>query len=80
MRINPDFPLELYSQIYSKNIDYSLFKEEIDIEKAINIIRWTLEKYSDELRQNLKNLEFDYETIENEIYQYIDILKSCFYK
>ena len=40
MHTNPDFPLELYSQIYSYNIDYSLFKEDIDIKRAIDIIRW----------------------------------------
>lgn len=82
MHINPEFPLELYSQIYSYNIDYTLFKENLDIEKAINIIRWTLEKYSDEFRRNIKVgiIKFDYKTIEKEIYIYIDMLKQCFYK
>lgn len=82
MHINPDFPLELYSQIYSYNIDYSLFKEDIDVSKAINIIMWTLEKYSDEFRRKIKDgtMEFDYKAIEKEIYVYIDMLKMCFYK
>ena len=47
--INSNFPLELYSQIYTHKIDYGLFKDHIDVKKAINIIQWTLEKYSDEL-------------------------------
>ena len=82
MHINPDFPIELYSQIYTHNIDYSLFKEDIDVERAINIIQWTLEKYSDEFRRNIKDstMEFDYKAIEKEIYMYIDMLKVCFYK
>ena len=82
MHINPDFPLELYSQIYSYNIDYSLFKEDIDVKKAINIIQWTLEKYSDEFRRAIKvgSRKFDYKEIEKEIYVYIDMLKACFYK
>lgn len=82
MHINPDFPLELYSQIYSYNIDYSLFKEGIDVKKAINIIQWTLEKYSDEFRRAIKDgsRKFDYKAIEGEIYVYIDMLKVCFYK
>ena len=82
MHINPDFPLELYSKIYSHNIDYSFFKEDIDVERAINIIQWTLEKYSDEFRRNIKDgtMEFDYKAIEKEIYMYIDMLKVCFYK
>lgn len=82
MHKNPDYPLELYSQIYTKNIDYSLFKEGIDVEKAINIIQWTLEKYSDEFRREIKDgdTEFDYKAIEQEIFVYIDMLKDCFYE
>lgn len=82
MNINPDFPLDLYSQIYTHNIDYSLFKEDIDIKRAINIIQWTLEKYSEEFRRSIKDgsSEFDYKAIEKEIYMYIDMLKVCFYK
>lgn len=82
MHTHPNFPLELYSQIYTKNIDISAFKEKIDIGKAINIIRWTIEKYGDELRLNLKNsgIKFDYQMIEKDLFLYIDILKGCFYK
>lgn len=82
MHRNPDYPLELHSQIYTRNIDYSFFKEDIDVEKAIHIIQWTLEKYSDEFRRKIKDgsKEFDYKMIEQEIFVYIDMLKSCFYK
>lgn len=81
MHINPDFPLELYSQIYTHNIDYSLFKEDIDVKRAINIIKWTIEKYGDEFRRSLKDgsMKFDYKDIEKEIYVYIEMLKACFY-
>ena len=79
---NPGFPIELYSQIYTYNIDYSLFKEEVDVKRAINIIRWTIEKYGDEFRQRVetKDMKVDYKIIEKEIYEYIDMLKDCFYK
>jgi AcrR family transcriptional regulator len=82
LHMNTDFPLELYSQIYTYNIDYSLFKEGIEVERAINIIRWTIEKYGDEFRKSPAgdNTNFDYKRIEKEIYEYIDMLKSCFYK
>lgn len=48
MKNYPDRRVELSRQIYSLNIDYSLFKESINIEKAIKIIQWTLEKYSED--------------------------------
>lgn len=81
MQINPDFPLELYSQIYTRNIDFSLFKEDIDVERAIKIIQWTIEKYGDEFRRGIKDgtMKFDYKAIEKEIYTYTDMLKVCFY-
>lgn len=82
MHINPDFKPDLYNDIYTTNIDYSLFKEELDVKKAIDIVRWTLEKYGEEFRLKIKNgqMEFDYLFIEKEFLSYIDILKSGFYK
>ena len=81
MQINPDFPLELYSQIYTRNIDFSLFKEDIDVKRAIKIIQWTIEKYGDEFIRGIKDgtMKFDYKAIEKEIYTYTDMLKVCFY-
>jgi TetR/AcrR family transcriptional regulator len=82
MSIDSNFPLELYSQIYTHNIDYSLFKEGIDIKRAIDIVRWTIEKYGDQFRKEIDSgtMEFDYKAIEKEIYAYIDMLKLSFYK
>lgn len=81
MHINPEFPIELYSQIYTRNIDFSLFKEDIDVKRAIKIIQWTIEKYGDEFIRGIKDgtMKFDYKAIEKEIYTYTDMLKVCFY-
>ena len=81
MQINPEFPIELYSQIYTRNIDFSLFKEDIDVKRAIKIIQWTIEKYGDEFIRGIKDgtMKFDYKAIEKEIYTYTDMLKVCFY-
>ncbi|MGB6409452.1 MAG: TetR/AcrR family transcriptional regulator [Planococcus donghaensis] len=78
----PDFPLKLYSQVYTHNIDYSLFKKDLDVEKALNIIKWTMEKFSDEFRKNLELgvTKFDNQSVEKEIFKYIDMLKECFYR
>lgn len=82
IQINPNFPIELYSKVYTYNIDYSLFKVGIDVKKAIDIIRWTLEKYSDETRLNVENNQsvLDYSLMEKEFSSYINMLKSCFYQ
>jgi len=81
-KITEAFSPELYQKVYSYNIDYNKFKEGIDISKAINIIRWTLEKFSEEERDRIAkyNLNIEYKHVENEMNHYIKILKKAFYK
>lgn len=82
MQGHPNFPLQLYAEVYTKNINYGLFKDHLEVEKAVNIIRWTIEKYSDELRRKIEQgiMEFEQSEIEKEIFSYIDILRESFYK
>lgn len=82
MSAYPDFQIDLYSQIYTYNIDYTLFKEGVNKKKSMDIVRWTTEKYGEEFRTKIKhgNIVFDYKVIEQELFEYIDMLKACFYK
>ncbi len=74
-----DFQVIL-SDIYTKNIDYSLFRKPEDVQKNINIFQWTLEKYSEEKLLNLSETDvLDYDEIIVEIDEYLNILKSTFY-
>lgn len=81
-QITESFSPELYQKVYSHNIDFSCFKEGIDIPKVINIIRWTLERFSEEERDRIimYNLNIDYKEIEDKMNEYIEILKKAFYK
>ncbi|MDA8441651.1 MAG: TetR/AcrR family transcriptional regulator, partial [Peptococcaceae bacterium] len=65
------------------DIDYSLFKAEIDVQKAIKVIIWTLEKFGAEVLSqtsdpNLKDL--DYQAILSEANTYLKLFRECFYK
>ncbi|MGX7109626.1 TetR/AcrR family transcriptional regulator [Facklamia miroungae] len=82
MRQKPTFPLDLYRQIYQKNINHFLFKDEVDENKAIQIIQWTFEKQSEEWLEKFKKIDqtFDLKIIEDEVNQYIDLLRIAFYK
>jgi len=66
-----------------KDIDLSLFKANIDIEKAVNIIIFTLRGYSESQTLPKKRIE-DYskeqECYISEIDQYITVLRTVFYK
>ncbi len=71
-----------YGKVY-KNIDYSLFKEGIDIGKAMEIIAWTTEGFAMKEQVKLKHsrdLERDYNEILAGFDPYLDILKKSFYK
>jgi len=69
-----------YSKIY-EGIDFSKFKETIDVKKAIEIINWTLEGFSNREAEKLKNFSYeDSDELIKEINTYLEILKKSFYK
>jgi TetR/AcrR family transcriptional regulator len=73
---------EGYEKIYS-NIDYSLFRENVDVEKAFKMINWVIEGYEKELKDSLKGQPFSELNMEpyfKEFYKYLEMLKSAFYK
>ncbi len=74
---------DLYYQIYSHNIDYSLFKEEYEVESVINIIQLFLDGFAEQQQQKYKDTPLINENLEKEIKEiekYLSIYKQAFYK
>lgn len=72
---------KVMADIYTKNIDYSLFKKPEDIQKNLNIVQWTLEKYSEQKLLELNASKTpDYDEIIVELDEYLEIFKNTFYK
>ncbi len=70
-----------YYDFYHKNIDFSLFKEDVDIQRALSIVQWTMEKTSEEYIKSIpENEELDMEAAMKDIFQNVDMLKKAFYK
>jgi TetR/AcrR family transcriptional regulator len=66
-----------------EGIDVTKFKKEMDITKALKIITWTFEKLGEEAMYKAKlssNHEIDYDAVFKESEEYIEMLKTCFYK
>jgi TetR/AcrR family transcriptional regulator len=66
-----------------EGIDFSKFRDDIDVEKIFKIITWTFEKMSDEELYKAKhtpNHEIDYQKIMVKAEEYFDIFIKCFYK
>ena len=71
-----------YSRVFN-NIDKTKFRDGVDINRAINIIMWTLDGFGTSELQKAKASEakhMDYEKVFHEMDSYIDIFKTSFYK
>jgi len=77
-----EFSPNLSKKFYTENIDYSLFKDDIDVERALKIIQWTTEKISEETIAKLVNNEavLDISQFSNEFDKYMIILRQTLYK
>jgi AcrR family transcriptional regulator len=78
--------LEKVNQSYEmifKNIDETRFKDDIKIEDALNIIRWTLNGLSDRYRSSCKQIplsQLDFDLTKDEVNRYFGLFKKLFYK
>lgn len=71
---------QLYADIYTRNIDFSQFREPSHLSETINIVRWSLEKFGEEqLVQMLSDPELSFADAAAGMDRYVDILKKTFY-
>lgn|SRR5690625_1561702 len=66
-----------------ENIDFTLFREDINPSRAFQIIRWTFDGYELDMRAQLKNKDFhklNFDQYWDEFYEYIEVMKTTFYK
>lgn len=71
-----------YRSIYDQ-IDTSLLRDDVDAEKAFQLIRFAIEGYQNHLLAQFKGkhiASIDLDPYWDEFYDYIAILKTCFYK
>ncbi|WP_326910986.1 TetR/AcrR family transcriptional regulator [Sedimentibacter sp. MB31-C6] len=68
-----------FARIY-ENIDFSKFRDDIDLEKTLNIINWTMLSFSEQQRDRLNSFKDIEVEILKEWDDYFDIMKRCFYK
>lgn len=65
-------------KVYS-NIDFSKFRPDIDVEKAIDVINWTMIGFGERERNKLDSFEDAGNELLQEWEKYSDLLKQCFY-
>ncbi len=66
-----------------QDIDYRLFRKDVDPERAIKLIQWVFAGFEQELKQQLKQLDvsegIDYQPYFDEFFAYLEMLKRAFY-
>lgn len=70
---------EGFTKIY-QNIDFSKFRDDIDIEKAIDILNWTMHGFGDKAVKQINSFQDVNEVFMKEWESYANILKLSFYK
>ena len=72
---------ETYERIFS-NIDYYAFREELNIDRCLQVVRWTVDKISMDWQvqhyQNRK--EPDFEVLKENITHYLELFRDAFYR
>ncbi|WP_096190176.1 TetR/AcrR family transcriptional regulator [Evansella halocellulosilytica] len=63
-----------------ENIDFSKFRDDIDLEKTINIINWTMLSFGEKQITSIDTIEDFGKEQMNEWKEYLEIMKRCFYK
>ncbi|MDO5095573.1 MAG: TetR/AcrR family transcriptional regulator [Peptostreptococcaceae bacterium] len=63
-----------------ENIDFSKFREDVDLDKVMKIIHWTLFALSDEESSRIGTLDELGQDMLNEYKEYLDTMQKCFYK
>ncbi len=63
-----------------QNIDWTKFRQDMDLSKMMKIINWTFLSFSEEQRSKLSSYENMGTEVLNEWDEYFDILKRSFYK
>lgn len=71
------YSLDLLQKVYFENIDYSKFKDGLDVQRATKVVMWTFDKYGEIVKAQDK---IDTDEIRDEIEAYIALFKKSFYK
>lgn len=64
------------------NIDKTLFRDDVDVNKVFKLIQWVMDGYQNEVISRLKDQKLsdvDFDPYWEEFYEYLDILKKSFY-
>lgn len=71
----------VYGEIFN-NIDYYLFNDAINIDRSLEVIKWTVDRIVDDWKiKNITNMKLAaFEQLSMDISHYLDLFRSAFYR
>lgn len=71
---------ESYDKLFS-NIDYYLFNDSVNVDRCLDVIRWTIDKISFDWKQKQKVLNKKaFNELKETVFIYVDLFKDTFYR
>lgn len=70
------------NDIIYENLDFTLFRKDLDAEKSLKLIQWTFHGYEEELKHRLRYQDvttIDFDPYFEEFFAYLDMMKTAFY-
>lgn len=76
-----DFSEDSYKKIFD-SIDYYLFDEKINVEKSLEVIKWTIDRLSQDwvIKNNNVYDPEAFSELKQDIKKYLDLFRNAFYK
>lgn len=81
LKIEQKYALESYEKIFA-NIDYNLFREAINVERSLDVVKWAIDRISSDWKRVNQN-KITPETLEQltmDISHYLDLFREAFYR
>ena len=79
--LNTEIEEETYEKLFS-NIDYYAFDDSLNIDRCLQVVRWTVDKISKDwqVQYNGVYTEEAYDELRMDITHYLDLFKGAFYR
>lgn len=80
-KISLEKRVRIFEKVFS-NIDYYLFKDTINIDRSLEVIRWTIDRLTDDWKlENITDMKTSaFEQLSMDISHYLDLFRSAFYR
>lgn len=80
-KFSQEIAVESYNKLFS-NIDYFFFSDRVNINHALEVVKWTIDRISNNwlVQNEYKLVDVSYDTLIDEINIYLDLFRSAFYK